>query len=218
MPPTNIGVIGSGVVGEVLSDGFLRHGYTVMRASREPEKLADWKKARGAKAQTGTFAEAARFGELVLIAVKGTAAEAAVKLVGPDVLAGKTVIDAMNPISDEPPVNGVLNYFTSMNESLMERLQKLAPKANFVKAFSSVGNALMINPDLGPGVKPTMFICGNSNTAKIQVGAVLTQFGWEVEDMGGVEAARAIEPLCRLWCIPGFLRSDWTHAFKMLKR
>jgi 8-hydroxy-5-deazaflavin:NADPH oxidoreductase len=98
----------------------------------------------------------------------------------------------------------------------MERLQKLAPEAHFVKAFSCVGNALMVNPDF-KGVRPTMFICGNDDQAKREVSAIVDQFGFEVADMGTVEAARAIEPLCMLWCIPGFRSNSWTHAFKLLK-
>ena len=150
------------------------------------------------------------------LATKGTAAEAALKAAGIANLKGKTVIDTTNPIADAPPVNGVLQYFTSQNESLMERLQALAPEAHFVKAFSCVGNAFMVNPDFN-GVKPTMFICGNDDGAKSEVKAILDQFGFEVADMGAVEGARAIEPLCILWCIPGFLSNSWTHAFKLLK-
>ena len=210
-----IGVIGSGVVGQVLADGFLKHGHRVMRGTREAAKLADWKKKAGANASVGSFAETAAFGEIVVLAVKGSAAESAVKMCGD--LAGKTVIDATNPIADAPPANGVLKFFTNLDESLMERLQRLAPKANFVKAFSCVGNALMVNPDFG-GQKPTMFICGANAAAKGAVQTILAQFGWEWEDLGGVEAARAIEPLCMLWCIPGILRNQWTHAFKLLKR
>ncbi|NUP11682.1 MAG: NAD(P)-binding domain-containing protein [Polyangiaceae bacterium] len=213
---SKVSVVGSGQVGEVLANGFLKHGFEVMRASRDPSKLSDWKASAGAKATTGTFAEAAAYGEVVVLAVKGSAAEEAVKLCGPDVLAGKTIIDATNPIADKPPTNGVLAFFTSSDESLMERLQKIAPKAHFVKAFSSVGNARMVNPDYG-GVKPSMFICGNDSGAKERVRAILDKFGWETEDMGAVESARAIEPLCILWCIPGFTRNLWTHAFKMLK-
>ena len=214
---SKVSVIGSGQVGQVLADGFLKHGFEVMRASREPSKLADWKAAAGDKASLGTFAEAAKFGDIVVLAVKGGAAEEAVKLCGPDALAGKTVIDATNPIADKPPTNGVLAFFPNLDESLMERLQKAAPAAHFVKAFSCVGNALMVNPDYG-GTKPTMFICGNEAGAKEKVRGVLDKFGWETEDMGGVEAARAIEPLCMLWCIPGFARNQWTHAFKLLKK
>jgi predicted dinucleotide-binding enzyme len=211
-----VGVVGSGEVGETLADGFLKHGYEVMRGSRDPAKLAEWKKNAGARAQTGDFAQTARFGELVVLAVKGTAAEATVKLCGADNFAGKVVVDANNPIADSPPVNGVLTFFTGPNDSLMERLQKLAPKGRFVKAFSSVGAPLMINPDLP--AKPSMFICGDDPAAKEEVRAILTKFGWETEDMGGVLSARAIEPLCVLWCLPGFLKNDWAHAFKVLRK
>ncbi len=211
-----IGVIGSGVVGETLANGFLKHGYTVMRGSRDPKKLQEWKSTAGAQASVGSFSDTAKFGDLVVLAVNGTAAESAIQLAGLENLAGKTVIDATNPIAQQPPVNGVLQFFSEINASLMERLQKTAPKANFVKAFSCVGNAFMVNPSF-PGGKPTMFICGNHAKAKAQVTEILTQFGWETEDMGPVEAARAIEPLCMLWCIPGFARNQWSHAFKLLK-
>jgi predicted dinucleotide-binding enzyme len=211
-----IGVLGSGAVGQALADGFLKHGYRVMRASREPAKLAGWLSTAGSRASTGTFAEAARFGEMVVLAVKGTAAVEAVRLCGAGTLSGKTVIDTTNPIADAPPVNGVLRFFTSLDESLMERLMRLAPDAKFVKAFSSVGAALMVNPQLAGG-PPTMFICGNHAEAKSDVKAVLDQFGWGTEDLGGAEAARAIEPLCMLWCIPGFRQNRWRHAFKLLE-
>jgi hypothetical protein len=212
-----IAVLGSGVVGQVLADGFLRHGYEVMRGTREPGKLAEWKRQAGAKASVGTFAEAARYGQVLVLAVKGSAAESVLDLCGAGALAGKTVIDTTNPLADTPPVKGVLRFFTGPNESLLEALQARAPKAKLVKAFSCVGNALMVNPQL-PGGKPTMFVCGNDEGAKRRVATVLDQFGWETEDLGAAEAARAIEPLCMLWCIPGFLRNDWTHAFKLLRK
>ncbi|WP_437508468.1 NADPH-dependent F420 reductase [Sorangium sp. So ce1099] len=214
---SKVAVLGSGIVGQVLADGFLKHGYSVMRATREPSKLAAWQSDAGPKATVGTFAEAAKFGDVVVLAVKGTAAEQAVELAGPQALAGKTVIDATNPIADEPPVNGVLKFFTGPNESLLERLTRRAPDAHFVKAFSSVGSVWMVNPDFG-GVRPTMFICGDNAAAKKQVEGILDTFGWETEDMGSVEAARAIEPLCMLWCIPGLQNNRWTHAFKLLKK
>jgi hypothetical protein len=214
---SKVAVLGSGVVGQVLADGFLKHGYDVVRGSRSPDKLADWKAKAGAKASVATFAAAVQGADLVVLAVKGGAAEEVVKLAGPGALAGKTVIDTTNPIADAPPTNGVLHYFTTLEDSLMERLQRLAPAAKFVKAFSSVGNAFMVNPDFG-GTKPTMFICGNDAGAKREVEAVLERFGWEWEDIGGVEGARAIEPLCILWCAPGFLRNQWTHAYKVLRK
>ena len=211
---SKIGVIGSGQVGETLAGGFAKHGYDVMRGSRDPSKLDEWKRAAGDKARTGTLEETARFGDLVVLAVKGAAAEEAVSLCGAG-LDGKVVLDTTNPIDGKPPTNGVISYFTGPNESLLERLQMRAPKARFVKAFSSVGSALMVNPTLPS--RPTMFICGNDGAAKEQTRAILDTFGWETEDLGTVEAARAIEPLCILWCIPGFLRNDWSHAFKMLR-
>ncbi|MBL7714230.1 MAG: NAD(P)-binding domain-containing protein [Bdellovibrionales bacterium] len=211
-----VAVLGSGTVGEVLADGFLKHGYEVMRGSRDVAKLSEWKSKAGSKAKVGTFSDAARFGEVLVLAVKGSAAESAIRLAGIENLEGKTILDATNPIADLPPVNGVLQFFTDLNQSLMEKLQLLAPKANFVKAFSCVGNAFMVNPSF-PGGKPTMFICGNNAKAKARTAEILGQFGWESEDFGMVEAARAIEPLCMLWCIPGLTQNQWTHAFKLLK-
>jgi predicted dinucleotide-binding enzyme len=211
-----IGILGSGVVGTTLANGFLRHGDEVIRGTREPAKLADWLGKAGPKARTGTFAEAASAAEIVVLAVKGEAAESVVDLAGAGALEGKVVIDTTNPIAAGPPVNGVLHYFTTLEDSLMERLQRRVPGARFVKAFSCVGNALMVDPKL-PGGPPTMFICGNDDAAKGDVIAILERFGWLSEDLGSVEAARAIEPLCILWCIPGFRGRGWTHALKLLR-
>ena len=210
-----VGVLGSGVVGRVLAAGFAKHGHEVMIGSRSPETLVDWLEENPGIG-SGFFGDTAAFADLVVLAVKGTAANKALELAGEDNHAGKTVIDATNPISDEPPVNGVLKFFTNLDESLMEQLQKQYPRTNFVKAFSSVSNARMVNPRFEGG-RPSMFICGNDPAAKTVVTEVLDQFGWDTEDMGAVEAARAIEPLCMLYCIPGFTRDQWTHAFKLLK-
>lgn len=210
-----VGILGSGDVAKALAKGFVEHGYAVMVGSRSPAKLADWAATLPA-VKLGTFAETAAFAELVVLAVKGTGALEALALAGAENLKHKAVIDTTNPIADKPPVNGVLQYFTTFDNSLMERLQHTLPNTYFVKAFNSVGSANMVNPQFSGGL-PTMFICGNSLPAKLQVSTVLTQFGWEVADYGAVEAARAIEPLCMLWCIPGFLNNDWSHAFKMLK-
>ena len=212
-----VGIIGSGEVGQTLGSAFISEGNEVMLGSRTPTKkeIADWKK-ENAKAQTGTFSDAAKFGELIVLAVAGLVAEDVVKSAGIENLKGKIVVDATNPLGHEAPVNGVLKSFVDLNDSLMERLQKIAPDAKFVKAFNTIGSSLMYKPNLSGG-KPSMFICGNDDQAKLVVSKILTDFGFEIEDMGKAEGARAIEPLAVLWCIPGFLRNDWTHAFKVLR-
>ena len=209
----NVGILGSGDVAKTLGAGFLKHGHSVMLGTRDVAKLTDWK-AKYPSATLGSFAQAATFGEALVLAVKGAAALDVLRLAGSGI-AGKVVMDTTNPIAPAPPVNGVLQYFTTINESLMERLQKAHPNVRFVKAFSSVGNARMVNPTYAAG-RPTMFICGDDAAAKQIVTGILDQFGWETLDLGGALAARAIEPLCILWCIPGFLHNEWTHAFKVL--
>ncbi len=212
-----IGIIGSGIVGQTLANGFIKHGYEVMIGTRDREKLSELKEKTRNKGHIGNFNEAAGFWEIIVLAVKGNAAKRALEMIDEENLNGKTIIDVTNPIADAPPENGVLKFFTSLDNSLMEQLQKNFPEANFVKAFNSVGNAFMVNPDFN-GLNPTMFICGNNENAKKEVTKIVELFGFEVEDMGKAEAARAIEPLCMLWCIPGFLRNDWAHAFKLLKK
>ena len=210
-----VGIIGSGQVGRALAKAFKSEGYDVMLGTRNTsnEQLVQFNDE--AKIDVGTFDETANFGDIIVLAIKGTAAEEALHLAGKENLDGKIIIDTTNPIADSPPVNGVLHYTTSLENSLMERLQQVVPGAKFVKAFNIVGNALMYKPKLQGG-KPTMFICGNDDDAKKQVTGILDKFGWETEDFGKAESARAIEPLAILWCIPGFLRNSWMHAFKLL--
>jgi len=210
-----IGVLGSGEVAKVLASGFLKHGHKVKVGSRSPEKLRDWAK-ENPKGSTGTFSDAAEFGEMVVLAVNGKVTSQALRLAGEENLAGKPVVDTTNPIGDVPPINGVLSFFTDFKQSLMEKLQREFPEAHFVKAFNSVGYGCMVNPKFAGG-KPTMFICGNDAGAKKAVGGIVEQFGWDVEDAGTMEAARGIEPLCILWCIPAFQKNDFVHAFKMLR-
>jgi predicted dinucleotide-binding enzyme len=213
-----IGIIGSGEVGQVLSKAFLSEGHEAMIGTRNTEKkeIIKWKK-ENPKGQVGSFEEAAKFGELLVLAVSGSVTADAINLGGANNFSGKIVIDTTNPITAAPPENGVLKFFTTLEDSLMERIQEQLPDAKLVKAFNSVGSAAMYKPAFPGGIKPTMFICGNDDDAKKTVTGILTVFGWETEDMGKAEAARAIEPLCILWCIPGFIRSQWTHAFKLLK-
>ena len=211
-----VGIIGSGVVGQTLAAGFVKHGHQVEIGTRDPAKLTDWS-VKNPDVTVKSFAEAATSGDVVVLAVGGEVAQQALALIGSDPLAGKTVIDACNPIGGGPPVNGVLSFFTPQNESLMEQLQRAHPSAHFVKAFNSVGSGQMVNPEFAGG-RPTMFICGNDKDAKKTVAGILNQFGWDTEDMGAIEAARPIEALCMLWCIPGIGMNDWSpHAFKLLR-
>lgn len=214
-----VAVIGSGDVGKTLANGFLKHGFPVTLASRDPSKLNDWLQAAVPKesAATATFSEAATKCDIVVLAVGGGVAVDALDQIGIDNLKGKIVIDATNPISGPPDEGGIFPFFAGVKDSLMEALQEKAPEAKFVKAFSSCGLGQMVDPDYG-GVKPTMFICGNDADAKTEVKAILDLFGWEAWDVGGVKAARAVEPLCQLWCIRAVGQHKFQHAFKLLTK
>ncbi len=213
-----IGIIGSGIVGQTLAKAFTDEGHEVKLGTRNvsKEEVVKFNEINPAVA-IGNFSETAQFGELLVLATGGLVTEDAIKLAGTKNFSGKVIIDATNPIAAAPPVNGVLSFFTGPNDSLMEKIQLLLPEAKLVKAFNSIGSAFMYQPKF-PGGTPTMFICGNDDAAKKSVTDILTSFGWETEDMGKVEAARAIEPLCILWCIPGFISNRWGHAFKLLKQ
>ena len=210
---TRIGVLGSGQVAQTLARGLKKHGYDVRAGTRSPSKLASFSAASGIPSDT--FDAVAAWGESLVLAVLGRAAIDVLRACGTAHLAGKLIIDTTNPISDESPQDGVIRYFTGPNDSLMERLQDAFPAAHFVKAFNSVGNALMVNPPF-KDAKGTMFYCGNDATAKAAVKRIIEQFGWEPWDMGKAAGARAIEPLCQLWCIPGMLENRWSNAFRMM--
>ena len=208
-----IGVLGSGNVGQVLAKGLAGLGHEVRIGSRTGDKLKDFSAASGVA--EGTFVDVARGADVVVIAVKGTVAEGLVRELG-DALAGKVVLDTTNPITDAPPKEGIVQYFTAANESLLERLQAAAPKGRFVKFFNSVGAGLMVHPKLPTGT-PSMFICGNDAEAKGVATDLSKALGWNVEDVGTAAAGHAIEALCQLWCAPGFLRNDWAHAYAVLR-
>lgn len=156
-----IGIIGSGDVGKTLAAGFIMYGYQVMIGTRTASKLEEWKKQFKNNLSIGTFSEVASFGDILILATKGNIAVDSLRMAGIENLTGKTIIDATNPIADAPPQNGVLKFFTNLDKSLLEILQSEFPKANFVKAFNSVGSAFMVNPEFD-GIKPTMPICGNN--------------------------------------------------------
>jgi predicted dinucleotide-binding enzyme len=212
MAKVNVGILGSGEVGKVLAAGFANLGHEVKVGSRDPEKLGDWVVATGERASAGTFAEAAAFGDLIVLATLGTGTKSAVELAGPSSFDGKVVIDATNPLDFS---TGQPALFVGHTDSLGEMVQRWLPKARVVKAFNTVGNSLMVNPKL-PGGPPDMFIGGNDEDAKKIVSQVCEHFGWGVIDLGGIEASRHLEPMCMVWVLHGFRSGSWTHAFKML--
>ena len=209
-----IGIIGSGEVGKTLAMGFIKHSYNVMIGTEHLEKLEGWKNQN--KVQAGGFSDTAKFGDILVLAVKGIIAKKVLEKIGREVLGNKIVIDTTNPIAESPPENGVIKFFTSLDKSLMEEFQEEFQNVRFVKAFNSIGNAFMVNPEFEE--KPTMFFCGNDSDAKSKVNEILQKFGFEPQDMGKATSARAIEPLCILWCIPGFLDNEWNHAFRLIKK
>lgn len=210
--------MGSGDVGHAIGTGFVKLRHEVKMGSRNPEKkeVVDWTEAMGDLASSGTFAEAAKFGELIVVSTLWTGTENAIKMAGPENFSGKVVIDTTNPLdfSKGMPPSLILGH----NDSAGETVQRWLPDAKVVKAFNIIGNAHMFKPDF-PGGPPDMFICGNDEAAKKAVTEVLNEFGWpNVTDMGNIEFARILEPLCILWVTYGAKTGSWNHALKMLKK
>jgi predicted dinucleotide-binding enzyme len=212
-----IGILGTGDVGKALGKGFLTLGHEVKMGGREAnnEKAAAWVKDSGARASAGTFADAAAFGELVVLATLGAANRSALEQARPENLKGKVLIDTTNPLDFSrgfPP-----SLSPSGNDSGGEEVQRLAPGALVVKAFNTVGNALMFKPSL-PGGPPDMFIAGNDAGAKQKVSKLLEEFGWIPTDLGGLEVSRYLEAMCLVWVLYAGQSKGWNHAFKMLRK
>lgn len=214
MEKVKVGVLGSGDVGKVLGGGFLKLGHEVRIGSRSPEKLNEWAAKAGSGASTGTFAEAAQFGDIIVLATHGEGTQSAIEMAGANSFDGKVVIDATNPLDFS---SGGPQLSIGFNDSLGERVQRWLPKAKVVKAFNTVGNADMIDPQF-PGGPPTMFIAGNDADAKKLVTQVCEAWGWDVADLGGIDASRYLEPMCLTWVLYGIRTGQWNHAFKMLRK
>jgi len=212
MAKVNVGILGSGDVGKVLAGGFANLGHEVKVGSRDPEKLADWAASAGERVSAGTFAEAAAFGDLIVLATLGAGTKSAIELAGTGHFDGKVVIDATNPLDFS---TGKPALFVGHTDSLGEMVQRWLPKARVVKAFNTVGNSLMVNPQI-PGGPPDMFIGGDDEDAKKIVSQVCEAFGWGVIDLGGIDASRHLEPMCMIWVLHGIRSGSWSHAFKML--
>ena len=209
--------MGSGDVGQALGRGFASRGYDVKIGSRTPDsdKLKAWLKQATGKASTGTFAETADHGEIVILAIMGAGVENAIDLAGLDKFAGKVVIDATNPLDFSKGSSPGL--FVGMNDSLGERIQRKLPQAKVVKCFNTVPNVQMVNPNFGDD-KPEMLICGNDPEAKQRVVDILKELGWPgAIDIGGIEEARWIEALVPLWVRVGAALNTWRHAFKVVR-
>jgi predicted dinucleotide-binding enzyme len=216
LPQTRVGVLGTGEVGRRLAAGFQSRGHEVMIGSRQPDKpeLREWLSGEGAGIEAGTFAQAAAHGELLVLAVLGDAAEAAIADAGTESFGGKVVIDAMNPLDFSggfPPKLSITG-----EDSLGERVQRALPDARVVKAFNTIGNPYFVDPSFSEG-KPTMLIAGDDEDAKRTVRDVLADFGWpDTVDIGGIEGSRELEAICIAWVKIGGVRGAWDHGFKLL--
>ena len=210
--PLKIGILGSGSAGRTLANGFLDHAHRVMIGSRTPDKLRDWLRQAGREAQVGTFAQAAQFGELIVLSVNGRAAEDVIRLANLENFAGKIVLDASDPLDFS---SGRPGLFVGTTDSLGERVQRLIPNAYVVKGLNIVQADVMINPTLTGG-EPDMFIAGDSDEAKQIVTNLLEEFGWPVIDMGGIESARWLEALSLAWVVHSHRTGKTHHAFKLI--
>jgi predicted dinucleotide-binding enzyme len=211
-----IGVLGTGDVGRVLGSGYLAQGHDVKLGSRDArnDKVTEWVAKAGKGASGGTFAEAAKFGDVVILATLWSGTENALKLAGPDSFNGKVVIDATNPLNFGPAgVTLALGH----TDSGGEQVQRWLPKARVVKAFNTVGNVHMVKPSF-PGGPPDMFICGNDADAKKTVTDLCGELGWPTIDVGGIEGARLLEPMCILWVSYAMSHKSYDHAFKLLRK
>ena len=213
MEKMKVGILGSGPVGQVLANGFVGAGHEVKIGSRDPGKLAEWVAAAGSLGSAGKFDEAAKFGDVIVLATLGTGTSEAIRIAGAQHFSGKVVIDATNPLDFKGGMPPKLSV--GFDDSLGEQVQRMVADAKVVKAFNTVGNALMINPKL-PGGPPDMFICGDDDGAKQLVAQICKQFGWGVIDIGGIDGSRYLEPMCLVWVLHGARSGTWNHAFKML--
>jgi len=213
------GILGTGMVGSTVGAKLVELGYEVKMGSRTAgnEKAAAWAKSQGAKASHGTFEDAAKFGEIVLLCTKGDATMEALKLVKPESLRGKTVIDISNPLDFSkgmPPT--LVQQYTNTN-SLAEEVQKALPGANVVKSLNIVNCQVMVNPKKSGG-DPTMFVAGNSGPAKEEVKGILKQFGWsDIIDLGDITGARGMEMILPIWLRTWGATQNGYFGFKIVR-
>ena len=212
-----IGVIGSGDVGQTLAAGFASRGHDVIVGSRDPAKLQDFVQAQSGRVRAGTFEETAGFGETLVLATQFSGTQNAIDLAGTKNFDGKIVIDTTNPLKFEEGKLPTLSI--GFDDSAGETIQRRLPQAKVVKAFNIIGHGDMIDPQFAGG-PPTMFIAGNDDGAKQTVGELIEALGWpnEVVDIGGIEESRYLEALCMLWVHYAIRFKSRDHGFKLLRR
>lgn len=195
-----VAMLGTGEVGKSLAAGFKKHGHEVRMGNRDPKQ---------------SYADAAKFGEIAVLATPWSGTQNAIRLADPKNLAGKVVIDVTNPLMFEegkPPALAV-----DRDDSGGEQVQRWLPESKVVKAFNTIGHTLMVNPKL-PGGPPDMFIAGNDAGAKQTVTQICKQFGLLATDIGGIEGSRLLEQLAMLWVVVGFRLNRWEQAWKLLHK
>lgn len=220
MTKPKIAVLGTGDVGQRLASGFASKGYEVMMGSRTPDKeeVRAWLKGAPAGCAAGTLVQAAKFGDIVVLAVSGDGAKDALMLAGHENLRGKVVLDVTNPLAHAPQGPSLTVGFT---DSLGEQIQRWVPEARVVKTLNIISNGMMVDPPRLEGLTPDMLLCGNDEEAKKTAMVLLRDLGWPKEsliDLGGIESSRLLEPLAMLWIAYGFRNNHWTHAFKLVGR
>lgn len=208
----NIGILGSGDVGQALGRGLARHGHAVMLGTRDPSKLKGWQDET--KQRVGSFADAAKHGEIVILALNGAGALHALDLAGPGAFSGKLVLDATNPLDGNMPPG----LFVGTTDSLGERIQRKLPQAKVVKCFNTVSNEKMVDPVFQEGAPP-MLIAGDDAGAKRVTEEFLRTIGWPgALDVGGIQGARWLEALVPLWVSVALAKGQaWGHAFKSVE-
>jgi 8-hydroxy-5-deazaflavin:NADPH oxidoreductase len=206
----NIGIIGSGIVGQTVGGQLVALGHDVVLGTRDPGNLhsakgmagslANWLAGAGHGARVATFAEAAAHGAVVLNATSGTISVEALSLAGAENLAGKVLIDLANELDFSHGMPPVCLATDQEDGSVGGRIQRAFPSARVVKALNTMSAPVMVNPQQLAEGDHTVFICGNDAAAKDTVAQLLRSFGWrDIFDLGDITAAHGPEMLMALW-------------------
>jgi predicted dinucleotide-binding enzyme len=210
-----IGILGTGMVGEALGTKFAQLGHDVKMGSRTAnnESAVKWARAAGSKASQGTFADAADFGEMVFLCLKGAVFLEIARTLAPSALAGKVVVDVSNPLDFS---GGTLSLSICNTNSLGEEVQKVVPSAKVIKTLNIVNCDVMVEP--AKGGNPTMLVCGNDAQAKQQVTSLLQTMGWrDIIDLGDITKSRGTEMLLPLWLNLFGLFGSPAFGFKVVR-